>query len=458
MPLLLPLLLALAGRPDIPWSPTYEEALEAAAGGRALVFVAIHMDDRPDCARMLEVYEEPRIEQLASAAASLVASGDRHAKDRCPLFAGLECDQHIAVDMEVRRNQLGSVAGRKVVAPQHLFLDSAGRVVLSVPFEVSPEELEWCFHAARERVDLSFDEPHRWEARAPRAVLFGEVVDPDSVPSAMPMPEQEVLQRIDDLKRGGQTPQQRLKLLQELVVADHPEAIEFTRAVLRSGVGGGRGSGVNARDLRPELLRRIGEVSPRSYHEVVSERIDGGVEELQLEAIVALEQLAAPGSLDALLGALRGAREVAVKKNLLRAIGAVGGHDARARKALLRHADDREPLVRRCALLGLGFLAQHEDVEEALGEALASEEPLDQAAAALGLAFTRERKWIAPLREAREVAAGGDAKAAIDGAIEVLEGARLSVLAEDVRLVGGDELPRARIFGGGPAGGRGRRR
>ena len=114
--------------------------------------------------------------------------------------------------------------------------------------------------------------------------------------------------------------------------------------------------------------------------------------------------------------------------------------------------------MRNNALLALGFLAQHEDVVAVFEEALDSRLASTQAAAALGTAFTRDERWLVPLREARERAASGMAKAAIDGSIEVIEGGALSLLREDVAAAGQDELPRERIFGTDPNDRRNRRR
>lgn len=140
---------------------------------------------------------------------------------------------------------------------------------------------------------------------------------------------------------------------------------------------------------------------------------------------------------------------------LARAVGAVGAADGGARKALLRLVGDRDEVLRRNVLLALGFLAQHEEVEAALREALLGEDAGDQAAAALGIGCTRERRWLELLKEVQPDAVDATSRAAIESAIEVIEGARLSALAQHVVTVCGDEYRRTRIFGGGGRGGRG---
>lgn len=454
LPLALSLLSASGG---IAWQPSYEGALDLAAREGKVVFVAVNMDgERANDELVERTYHDRRLVQLSELCVDVIASNFEHAQPGklCPRFGHIECDQHREVDSAVRGALLKPDDQGYVVAPQHVWLGPGGEVLLSVPYSVSAAELEWCFVAALRSVDPDFEWELRAGARAPRRLVMGAVAGAEGDGATPPAPptREEALDLVDALKRGARGQEAR-RMLRRLIQADEPEARDFVVGVLRgSATGGGRRGGGGAqedgRDRRLTLLSWIAESSPPSYWEVCAEVLSAGEAPLRAQAVVTLEELAAPESLKALRAALRKERDPRIKKNLLRALGAAAGADSKARKTLLKESTDRrDALLRRNAILALGSLAPHEDVREFLLETVTDGEDLEDRRAALAaIALSRDASWLESL-EGVDLSEEESLQSALEDARAVLSGAPLSTIRDTVTELGEDDLPRVRLFG-----------
>ncbi|MEZ6014826.1 MAG: HEAT repeat domain-containing protein [Planctomycetota bacterium] len=172
---------------------------------------------------------------------------------------------------------------------------------------------------------------------------------------------------------------------------------------------------------------------------------------LRREAIVAMEQLAAPQGLPELMKQVRKEKDQQVTGSLWRAIGACGAKDAKARAALLKATKGKDALARRSALLGLGWSEPNEDVQECLAAMLAGTDEVERAAAAVAMGPPRatrvgslcsSRWWRARARRSCGPAAPQP--------LEVLRGASYERLGPSLKRIADDDIPRARLFGGGP--------
>jgi HEAT repeat protein len=238
-------------------------------------------------------------------------------------------------------------------------------------------------------------------------------------------------------------------------MSPEPEAVEYVAAELkidwfgrRGFVDGDPGSADGRGDRQDRLMHSIGVLSPPVYWKVVADYLDHDDEKLRNEAAVALEQLAAPESAKAIASALSKEKSAAVRKDLARALGSAGAGDDKARKALLKCAgSDKDELVRRNAVVALGWLVPGSDVHKALGDSLSAAEPGRRSAAALAMALSRNPAWIPILEQAGTAEADPEAKAHAKAALEVLRGAPLGSLRSSVASVCGDTIARERIFG-----------
>ncbi len=441
------ILTSLAGpRAGIDWSESFADALQVSKAEGKVVFIAVNMDGERANDRMArEVYKDKAIIALAAHTTNLVASNNTHnSGGTCSRFGGISCVDHRNIDGHVRKGVLTADSEGFVVAPQHVFLSPEGKAILSVPYEITAPELEWCFFTAIQKVDEDFSFKLSSKARAPARLVMDGVYDSSTESEPVPPTREEALAIIKELKKGRAEKAQAK--LERLVMADEPEARDFLVTSLRGG-GGKRNAGKRAERQR-DLLRFVGEHSPSSYWEVAAEFLSSSDDELRAEAVVALEQLGAPESLRDISKYVGKEKEEAIKKNLYRALGAVGSDDRRARGTLLKRArDGRDPVLQANALLGLGTLAPDDEIWEMFKETIAEGSEEAQVAAILGIGLTRNKEWIPYLAEITPAHTGRRAVKALATVKAVLEGAPLSQMESLVMTAGSDVIPRKRIFG-----------
>jgi len=473
---------------DIKWQGDYEGTLASAAAEARVVFVAVNMTGERANERMIaDVYTEKKIEELAELTLNIVATNCWQDKaSACKAFKPLTPEELRELDVQIRSKVLRPDDQGYVVAPQHVFLAPDGSVILSVPYEVTAHELEWCFVTAIQTVDPEAEVSMSSKARAPKRLILGDVYDVSGGISGRTLTREEVLDLIDQMRRGTLRGEERASAFRSVIAADEPEARDFVLDELRGsasggggrggrggggrgGRGGGGGNGGNNQDRRPQILHQIGVNSPPSYWEVVAEFIGDSKDEVRNEAVVALEQLAAPKSFRVISGALRKEKVVEIEKNLLRALGATGAEEKSARATLLKVAEkDREELLRANAIVSLGYLLRDEDVVEFLTETFRTGAPREQAAAAIAMGLSREEEWLAILDpgsvpmedpEAGEIPGPLDLEDevadAVEAAKQVLSDGGLSPLEGPVVEIAEDELRRERLFGGRAGGRRG---
>lgn len=456
---------ALAG--SITWQTDFEKALEEASAAKKVVFLAVNMDGERANDRMAEkVYRDKQVIELSTHTLNLVASLAQHAladKD-CTRFDGLRCVDHRRVDTAARKDILKADMDGLVIAPQHVFLSGDGSVLLSVPYELTNDELAWCFVTALQKADAATAPPMPSSARSPKRLIVGATYDPKAAGGSLVPPTKKEVEAIITQLKKGLFGEERMREMQRLVLSDEPDAVEFIALELKSagwggGGGGGKGGGGGAAggrggggDSRHKLiLHAIGVFAPAPYWDMVSDFLGDNDPGLQREAAVALEQLAAPQAVPALTKALAGEKDPGMQKDILRALGSCGSTDAKTRATLIKRAKtDKQALVRANAYLALGWSASDTDVKACLRAALEKGDDLEREAAALAVGISRDAAWMAVLDTAAGMAQDANAKAAIEAAKGVLNGAALSTLRDHVVRVGRDEVPRERIFGRAP--------
>ena len=364
----------------------------------------------------------------------------------CPRFGTNPCARHQACEKAIRAELVKAADGGWIVAPQHLFVSPAGEVLLSVPYAVTKQELEWCFHKA-----LSLANPRRKtaipaHARKPQRLIEEGVYDPESGPVPPQPPDlEEVLALIADAKV---TPPgaERVEKMRRLVAADVAPAIEFTTEQLDESWTEEQGA-----RLRKRIIHAIGVGSPPSYGAILVKWIGNSNPSVRDQTAVALEQLApsAPAIVKALKAQLKKESDDKVRKNLLRALGSCGAADKGARKTIVYAAkSERKELIRINAILACGPLLADKKVSKLLGAKLKSKWPLERQAAALAMAISTEAEHLEALQAALEKERSEAVRKTLSAAFEVLRGnAALSTLKGDVKDVGGDETERLRTFG-----------
>jgi hypothetical protein len=447
--------------PSIRWEPSLAEALERAARERKVLFLAINMDgERANDETAETIYTDPEIIRLTGHTVNVVASRHEHrgGMTDCRRLHGIPCHVHRKVDAEMR--EAGIVKATKkgyVIAPQHVWLDPEGRVLLSVPYFITKEEMEWCFVTAIREVDPDFEASLPPEAGPPERLVRGGVHDPEASEEGnprergprgeggpggsgpRPYPREELREAIESLRETGDEGYPP-EVLRRVLVTGEPEAIAFVRDEL-----GSRGSARADRRGAIRLIREAARWSPPPFWRAFDPLLRDEDEAIRSEAAVALEQIAAPESRKSILAALGAERSVTVKKNLLRALGATTREDSTGRRILARHAvSAREEILRVNALVALAGLAPHPEVEGALERALRGGGSHERIASACAVAIARYAALEEPLAAACEHEKDRGAADTLRRALAVLRGGDPATLDDAIRTVAQDRIPRPR--------------
>ncbi len=430
----------------IAWQSDWEEALARAKSERRVVFLAVNMDGERANDRMAkQVYAEPGIVALAANAICLVASASDHVTGgECSRFGTIACSEHRRVDIAARSSVLKPDADGWVVAPQHVFLDPDGKVILSVPYEIRASELEWCFVRAFRALDPGYSGAPSTSARAPRRLVEGGVYDPaKNTASGSKVPTREEALELIALAKKGTEEAGRMPTIRAILSADEPEAIAFIQSELRRHAGRGIGG-----DVRAEILRAIGARSPASYWEIAADFLDDGSPILRAEAVVAMEQLAAPGATKELGSLLAKEKAPEIQKDLVRALASCGADDPKVREKIARIAEkEKDPLVRANAIVALGnFPAGDPEIAALLERLLKEGQGEDREAAACAMAFSRDTRWTSLLEAAAAQASDARVRETLKASLSVLRDGKLAPLKEPLDRLTQDKIRRERYF------------
>jgi len=424
---------------DVAWSETLDAAQARAQEETKVLFVAVHMPGEAANERMAAIYDDKAIEALAERTVNVLAmSMDAYATRGTRVkLGGLGKDQLKRLDIDIRAKVLKPDKDGFVVAPQHVFLRPDGEVILSVPYELSRGELEWCFLEAIRAVDPAAELEPSKDARAPKRLIKSGVIEgSDESIGASPATAEEVSELIKELRKGrgagrGSMPR--------LYTADVEEAREYITKLLRGG--GKRGD-----DHKIQVIGNIARRSPASWWTVVVEFADHSNPRVREAVAACLEVLAAPESVKTITKELRKEKDPRVEGTWRRAHASAGAADTKTAKAILKALERaKESPLRANATLALGYLPASEEVHTLLRETLAdAAQPLEvRLAAVCALAMTREASF-------RELYEGleGDLEAVGQAAQRTLDAGDLVPLGPHVKRACGDTVPRARLFGG----------
>lgn len=445
--LLLPILALLSfgnGAPKIEWSESYDAALAQAAEEGKVIFVATSIADEARCEHFAKVvYRDKAVLVWTNRTVNVMGCVSEHKKKKeCPKFPGSTCEQHRRIEADLRE-RLILVNDKEVAAtPQHLWLTPEGKLLFSVPFEMTADELSWCFTAAHRIVHPNSFQKFTEDARPPRRLTFGRSWSPvpgdELARGLLPTELAEDLKKLKTSRGGGQVP-----IWLSVLFTDEDKAVDHARTELGgslSWVGGG---------ITKNTVRFIGATAPQSFHTVVAEFQGSPDSSIRREVAVAYEQLAADKSLPSVLKGLSGEKNPKLVPAWLRAVGACGFGNKKARRALLKACkNDEDDVSRRNALIALGSMDRRDDIREALTDGLASDDSLDRIAAACGMALARDPLHEKALKETIADCADAKEKGHLQTALHVLLGADAAALKPIAVLAAGDQITRERLFFG----------
>lgn len=439
----------------VKWEGDYEAALARAHSETKVVFLAVNMDAEKGNDRMVKnVYTDRVIRGLSANTVNLVASAARHkSSGACPHLGTITCAEHRAVEVQVNGKILKPDAAGHVVAPQHVWLNGEGQVLLSVPYEVTAGELEWCFHEASRRLNPDYSAKESKASQRPRRWIPDGVYDAEKDEGERPPDLDEAMELIKEIRKGMLKGGDLVRAYKRLAQADVSEARDQISQYMKSGSGGRRGGGKGAANKIKTMVRVLGLASPQSYWEVLDSMVGSGEAMVRNEVAVAIEQLAAPESLKALTKAYKKEKQEVGRKNLLRAIAACGAQDKSARGLLSKAAkQSRDDVLRHNALIGLGWQVSQSDVRAVIEKVMDKGSPEDRFAAVVGMGISRDPLWRETLEE---LATEPDESALADSisldqaaklALEVHSTGEYGILSAALIQASGDTIPRNRLF------------
>ena len=234
---------SVATRGGIPWEEDWAAARARALEEGRVLFVAANMDGERANDRMAEdVYREKAVVALAEQPCP--SSRARSPMGRAPARGSGPS----AVSTTSRST---SGHGRKSCPPTRtarwsprstVFLAPDGTVLLSVEYEITADELEWCLGEALRKLDPDDEVKLSGGARPPKRWWW--TASPRRG-DRQPPTRDEVLELLRELKKGRM--ENRDAAVRRLLTADEDEAREFAvQELRRSGGGGRRGGGGGA--------------------------------------------------------------------------------------------------------------------------------------------------------------------------------------------------------------------
>ncbi len=408
------------------------------------IFIAVNMDGESVCKQLVDRhYKNSKVVKLSRLTVNLFASKYFHKGGitTCSRAGNIPCAAHQQIEKDVRREVLKIGAGKDVVAPNHFFLAPDGKILFSVPYMITEGQLEWCLAEAIRRVDSSFTVQLSGSARAPRRLAFGGASSRNKGDDSVREPTKEEIDvALDILKKSGRGDRRSdaKQYFPALMLSADKRVLEMFHQWLSAGFFINQGQ-------TARWLHAIGRVSPPEYWKVLEPFISWPIEDIRMEAIVAMEQLAEPKGLKPLLKQWKSEKKETIRGCLIRAIAASGSGNKSAEKIVLKTAGkDRKSYMRIHGLIGLVHVEDRDKVNNILRKALSHDDPGIRASAAYTIAVRRESDLGEALRAA--AAAEQDKKCLVylKAGISALDGGSLKLIEGVLREYAYDEVKRDR--------------
>jgi HEAT repeat protein len=331
------LLSLAAGAQDaqIDWVGDWEQAFGRARQGKKPVMVCINSKDGESASEEAakKIYRDPEFVALSRRFVMIIVSTIGHQESGlCPRFGRITCEQHVSC-----WKALSSGHGDHFVIP-----GSNGEMI-------SPQHA-W-FHPNGQILS-------RREYQSPKSALI-----------------KRMKQILDDVASGadpGEPPvtEDKDAPLNEKDLAELERVKKSDKEARRAALGNVLATGkISARvavvdlllatkrkDLRADIVRALGKANAIEAREAIDSCLKDRDAFVRSCAAVALETLAQPQSVEALIKRAKSERDTFARKNVYHALGACGGgaaHKNAAKRLLKGMTSDKQNVIRRHAALAL---------------------------------------------------------------------------------------------------------
>ena len=422
-------LMLMQGR-TIVWQTEFEKALKKAKTEKRILFVAINMaGERANDEAVRVHYRDSRILSLAKHSVNLFATADRQGASG-QRFPGLSWAQANRIEMRVREQFLKIPADTDVVAPQHLFISPQGKILLSVPYQITVGELEWMFAEALSKNDPQFKWTLDGRARAPMRLKYGYQ---KTTPAGNKAPSKEEVQEVlDDLRKGRVDFWDIADQVGVIIRSDNEDAIKYVKSFIHS-----RWVRTNS---RIDLIEAIGKSSPKPWYVIVDPFVGDKKENVREAAIVAMAALGEKKGLKTLKKQLKKEKDATIEGRCLRAMAKLAPKDKSvisAIKKVLKNTKSSEEL-RMHAIVAAGLLENRKVVSDVLAMALADPSAKPRSTAAYAIAVRRDKELLENLRAVLEREKNLAVKHWLTSAVKAIEGSNDEAFKDFLKDIVGD--------------------
>ena len=443
------------GSAKVEWTADIEQGLKRASEEERVILIALGVVGEARSDRHIkELYSNKKLSGYFSAAVNIPAWSYLIDEERAlPRFSKVEPVDHVNNLVVATERWLKPNAEGVIPLPQHLWLSPEGALLLSCPYEIEAEEFAWCFDEALRRAGIEERPDPVKGAHPPRRLLLDDVLalgDEDDLGRGLKSDELEVL--LKEMNKRLLTERDRGGVIRVLFTDEKSAASFLSKQFGLWELGGPRIAPII--DSTFELL---GTISSKEYLDCLEDFSTHNRASLRSRVAVAYEQIGHSDGLAAVKKALKKEKDVEVRAEWVRALGACGFGEKSALNVLLKLAEkEKDDRVRHNAILALGHLLPAEEALEFLLELVGSGEGDDRSAAVLALALGRAavaRELIAGLEEGEE---DEDVLKLIRRSLKVIDGGNLYEIQSSFSLISESEIGRARLFfraGGIPTGG-----
>jgi hypothetical protein len=435
-----------AGQGKLDWTPRLTDAQKLAAEQQRVLFLSMGFagEARSEALRKKVFGNSGIVKQAAETVNVAAWSKPADSKRKLPDFGQTEELDHHENMVECMDEWLNPNAEDAIALPQHLWMAADGTLLLSCPWEISAEEMSWCFTEAARLAGVENPPPSLESARPPRRLLYGasaRVPDRDPLGRGLLKPE---LDELISTLRKRYLSWSDVGDVARVMFSDIDEAVEF----IEQQIGFWELGGTRATPLIDGAIGLIGNLSPERYLELLKKFADRPSPATRARVAVALEQIGSPSGLAMAKSGWKKEKHADARPEWVRALGACGWNNKSVARTLIKVAQkDKDERVRLNAILALGHTLPDTGAREYLTELGHLNGGVEQLAAILAFGLGRDRQVVAFLEKIRaEQSDSPPLQEHLDAVLKVLAGANLNELEPLVRAIDGSDIRRDRLF------------
>ena len=326
------------------WTPDAKKAVVDAAEQKRVLFLSIGFvgEERSEAIRKSAFSNKAVIAQAAETINIPAWTWALGEEKKLPEFGEAEPFDHSANLAKATSEWLAPNSLDTIAVPQHVWFNADGEILVSCPWEISAEEMSWCFDEALRRGGMESRPAMAKGAHPPRRLLLGlvhEISGDDDLGRGLS--SKEIQPIMEELKKGWVSMRNTEDLIRIMFSKDE-DGVEFIDQQLGLwDFGGGAMSGII-----DGTYGLVGMISPVEYLELLESKTEAPRDSLRATVAVAYEQMGRSEGLSAVKKALKREKSDFVRAEWVRALGACARGDKSTAKALIKLAEkDKDPRV-----------------------------------------------------------------------------------------------------------------